>query len=96
MIPRAVSPFYVASTILNMAACEVAIDLKTHGPVNASALACASGTAALLEARRLIGDADLGASLRNRFRQEVVKGTGAEFVAAKLRERDQRHAVEPG
>jgi 3-oxoacyl-[acyl-carrier-protein] synthase II len=52
--PKDVSPYYVASTILNMAACEVAIDLKTHGPVNASALACASGTAALLEARRLI------------------------------------------
>jgi 3-oxoacyl-[acyl-carrier-protein] synthase II len=59
--PKDVSPYYVASTILNMAACEVAIDLRTHGPVNASALACASGTAALLEARRLIasGEADV-------------------------------------
>ena len=59
--PRDVSPFYVPSTILNMAACEVAIDLGIHGPVNASALACASGTAALLEARRLIlgGEADV-------------------------------------
>ena len=27
-----------------------------------------------------------------RFREEVVKGTGAEFVAAKLKERDERHA----
>ena len=27
-----------------------------------------------------------------RFRDEVVKGTGAEFVAAKLKERDERHA----
>jgi 3-oxoacyl-[acyl-carrier-protein] synthase II len=59
--PRDVSPYFVASTILNMAACEVAIDLGVHGPVNASALACASGTAALLEARRLIlsGEADV-------------------------------------
>jgi 3-oxoacyl-[acyl-carrier-protein] synthase II len=59
--PRDVSPYYVPSTILNMAACEVAIDLGVHGPVNASALACASGTAALLEARRLIvsGEADV-------------------------------------
>ncbi len=42
------------------AACEVAIDLGVHGPVNASALACASGNAAILEARRLIlsGEAD--------------------------------------
>ena len=59
--PTAMAPYFVASTILNMAACEVAIDLGIHGPVNASALACASGTAALLEARRLIlsGEADV-------------------------------------
>ena len=48
------SPFYVPSTIPNMPACEVAIDLGAHGPVTASALACASGNASLLEARRLI------------------------------------------
>jgi 3-oxoacyl-[acyl-carrier-protein] synthase II len=59
--PRAVSPFYVASTILNMASCEVAIDLGAHGPVTASSLACATGTYAVLEARRLIlaGEADV-------------------------------------
>jgi 3-oxoacyl-[acyl-carrier-protein] synthase II len=56
--PRDLSPYFVPSTILNMAACEVAIDLGVHGPVNASALACASGTAALLEARRLIGSGE--------------------------------------
>jgi 3-oxoacyl-[acyl-carrier-protein] synthase II len=58
---RAVSPYYVPSTIPNMPACEVAIDLGAHGPVTASALACASGNAALLEARRLIlaGEADV-------------------------------------
>jgi len=58
---RGVSPFYVPSTIPNMAACEVAIDLGVHGPVSASALACASGNAALLEARRLIlaGEAEV-------------------------------------
>jgi len=59
--PKAVSPFYVASTIPNMAACEVAIDLGAHGPVTATALACATGTYALLEAQRLIaaGEADV-------------------------------------
>jgi 3-oxoacyl-[acyl-carrier-protein] synthase II len=59
--PRAVSPFYVASSILNMASCEVAIDLGAHGPVTASALACATGTYSVLEARRLIlaGEADV-------------------------------------
>jgi 3-oxoacyl-[acyl-carrier-protein] synthase II len=59
--PKAVSPFYVASTIPNIAACEIAIDLGAHGPVNASSLACATGTYALMEARRLIlaGEADV-------------------------------------
>jgi len=59
--PRAVSPYFVPSTIPNMPACEVAIDLGLHGPVSASALACASGTYALLEARRWIlsGEADV-------------------------------------
>ena len=58
---RAVSPYYVPSMIPNMPACEVAIDLGLHGPVTASSLACASGNAALLEARRLIlaGEADV-------------------------------------
>jgi 3-oxoacyl-[acyl-carrier-protein] synthase II len=59
--PRAVSPYFVPAMILNMAACEVAMDHGAHGPVNASALACASGTHALLEARDLIasGQADV-------------------------------------
>jgi len=59
--PRTVSAYWVPSMIPNMAACEVAIDLGLHGPVSASALACASGNAALLEARRLImgGEADV-------------------------------------
>ncbi len=58
---REVSPYWVPSMIANMAACEVAIDQGVHGPVSASALACASGTAALLDARRLIlsGEADV-------------------------------------
>jgi [protein-PII] uridylyltransferase len=46
----------------------------------------------ILEARRLVGDEDLARNLQNRFRAEVMKGTGAEFVAAKLKERDERHA----
>jgi [protein-PII] uridylyltransferase len=46
----------------------------------------------ILEARRLAGDEDLARTLRERFRAEVIAGTGAEFVAAKLKERDERHA----
>jgi len=46
----------------------------------------------LLEARRLSGDEALAADLRRRFLNEVMRGTGPEFVTAKLKERDERHA----
>ena len=47
---------------------------------------------ALLEARWLCGDRALAETLKRRFRREVVEGSGAAFVAAKLAERDARHA----
>jgi len=55
------SPYLVPSVIPNMAACEVAIDLGIHGPVLTSALACASGIYAFLQATSLIssGEADV-------------------------------------
>ena len=46
----------------------------------------------ILESRRLAGDERLAEELKRRFRADVVKGSGAEFVAAKLKERDERHA----
>ncbi|MGP1394093.1 MAG: [protein-PII] uridylyltransferase [Inquilinaceae bacterium] len=45
----------------------------------------------LLESRPLWGEQKLYESLRRRFVREVAHGTGAEFVAAKLAERDDRH-----
>jgi 3-oxoacyl-[acyl-carrier-protein] synthase II len=51
--PR-ISPYFVSSSLTNMPACEIAIDMGIHGPVLASALACASGSAALIQARQLI------------------------------------------
>lgn len=46
---------------------------------------------ALLEARFIYGDRKLFSELETRFDEEVVKGTGNEFVEAKLAERDVRH-----
>jgi [protein-PII] uridylyltransferase len=47
---------------------------------------------ALLESRYLFGDAALYADLQARFGKEVVvPGTAADFVAAKLAEREERH-----
>src|SRR2546427_3339150 len=44
----------------------------------------------LLEARYLLGDRKLFDELVARFDKEIVQGTGAEFVAAKLAEREER------
>jgi [protein-PII] uridylyltransferase len=46
---------------------------------------------ALLESRYLFGDAALHGELTARFDKEVVQGSAAEFVAAKLAEREERH-----
>jgi hypothetical protein len=48
---------------------------------------------AILEARFMLGDASAVRRTVARFDKEVVQGTGAEFVAAKLAERDERHAA---
>ena len=46
---------------------------------------------AFLEARLIWGDEQLFDAAMQRFRKEIVAGTAAEFVAAKLAERDERH-----
>src|SRR3954452_10061377 len=46
---------------------------------------------AILETRFLTGDRQLYDELVARFDKDVVQGTAAEFVAAKLVERDERH-----
>ena len=46
---------------------------------------------ALLEARLLWGEENLFDVAMKRFRKEIVAGTAAQFVTAKLAERDQRH-----
>ncbi|MES1199168.1 MAG: [protein-PII] uridylyltransferase [Pseudomonadota bacterium] len=46
---------------------------------------------ALLEARLIIGDESLAQELETRFRNDVVTQDHAQFVAAKLKERDERH-----
>src|SRR5689334_13084729 len=46
---------------------------------------------AFLEARWMWGDDKVFDAAMRRFRKEIVAGTAAEFVAAKLAERDERH-----
>jgi [protein-PII] uridylyltransferase len=46
---------------------------------------------ALLEARYLLGERKIYDEFMTRFDKEVVQGTAAQFVAAKLAEREERH-----
>lgn len=47
---------------------------------------------ALLEARFILGDEPLFDEFQTAFKAQVVKGSAADFVAAKLAERDNRHS----
>lgn len=59
--PRSISPFLVPNVMVNAASCLVSIELGTTGPLNTSALACASGSYAILDAFHMIkrGEADV-------------------------------------
>jgi 3-oxoacyl-[acyl-carrier-protein] synthase II len=59
--PRSVSPFLVTNVMANAASCLVSIELGTRGPLNTSALACASGNYALLDAFHMLqrGEAEV-------------------------------------
>ncbi|MEM7344775.1 MAG: beta-ketoacyl-ACP synthase II [Chloroflexota bacterium] len=59
--PRAVSPFLVTNIMVNAASCLVSIELGTTGPLNTSALACASGNYAIVDAFHMMqrGEADV-------------------------------------
>lgn len=46
----------------------------------------------LLDARFLFGDEQLARQTEEKFREEVIEGHDAEFIADKLAERDARHA----
>ena len=59
--PRSVSPFLITNIMLNAVSSWVSIELGTMGPLNSSALACASGNYAVLDAYYMIqrGEADV-------------------------------------
>lgn len=59
--PRKIGPFFLPSVMANAVSCQVSIALGAKGPVLTSALACASGAFAMVEALHMLqrGDAQV-------------------------------------
>ncbi|MCJ7421342.1 [protein-PII] uridylyltransferase [Sphingomicrobium astaxanthinifaciens] len=66
--------------------------VRTPGEVIALSRDDMSVRTATLEARYIWGDDLLCHEMESRFSREIVRGTAPEFVAAKLAEREERHA----
>ena len=71
---------------------KIGHSVRTVDEVIALAKEDMSVRTATLEARYIWGDDELVETMSRRFQAEVVRGTASEFVAAKLAERDERHA----
>ena len=65
--------------------------IRTDGELIALARSDMTVRTAMLESRFVWGDQALYEAAAQRFRSEIVAGSAAEFVAAKLAERDERH-----
>ncbi len=59
--PRKISPFFIPSTIVNMAAGQISIRYGAQGPISATATACATSANSIGDSVRMIlhGDADV-------------------------------------
>ncbi len=96
--PRSISPFFVPSVMLNAASCMVSIELGTTGPLNTSALACASGNYALVDAYHMLqrGEAEVMiAGGTESAISPLIIASFARMQALSCRNDDPKHASRP-
>ena len=97
--PGRISPFFVPMMIANMAAGQVAITYKLHGPSSCVVTACATGSNCIGDAFRVIqrGDADamVAGGTEAAISQAAVAGFGAMKALCMDHNDDPEHASRP-
>jgi 3-oxoacyl-[acyl-carrier-protein] synthase II len=96
--PRSISPFLVPNVMANAVSCLVSLELGTTGPLNTSALACASGNYALLDAYHMMkrGEADvIIAGGTEAAISPLIFASFARMGALSTRNDDPQHASRP-
>lgn len=97
--PGRISPFFVPMMIANMAAGQVAITYKLHGPSSCVVTACATGSNCIGDAFRVIqrGDADamVAGGTEAAISQAAVAGFGAMKALCMDHNEDPEHASCP-
>ncbi len=96
--PRSITPFLVTNVMPNAASCLVSIEFGTTGPLNTSALACASGNYALLDAFHMMkrGEADVMiAGGTEAAISPLIFASFARMGALSTRNDDPEHASRP-
>ncbi len=96
--PGRVSPFFIPSAIVNLAAGQVSIRHRAKGPNSATATACAAGAHAIGDSFRLIQRGDADAMICGGAESAITPMSVAGFAAMRAlstRNDDPQHASRP-
>lgn len=97
--PSRISPFFIPMMIANLAAGQVAITYKLHGPSSCIVTACASGTNSIGDAFRLIQQGEADVMIAGGTEAAVSEAAVAGFAAMKAlcmdHNDDPAHASRP-
>ena len=96
--PRKISPFFIPSAIVNMAAGQISIRYGAKGPISATATACATSANAIGDSTRMIMHGDAEVMIAGGAEAAVTQlsvGGFASMRALSTRNDDPTHASRP-
>jgi len=96
--PRKISPFFIPAAIVNMAAGQISIRYGAHGPISATATACATSANSIGDSVRMILHGDADAMIAGGAEAAVTPMSVGGFAAMRAlstRNDDPPHASRP-